>query len=293
MPKPEAEVDVTSELLRALLRDQHPDLADLPIDEVATGWDNLIYRLGEDLVARLPRRLASAELVLHEQRWLPELAVDLPLAVPTPVRVGVPGCGYPWAWSVCPWIPGVEIERQPPADWLEVARQLGDFLGVLHRPAPPDAPANPYRGIPLPERTERLMAGLDQLGDTVDRARLTKRWAEVVDIEPWGGPPLWLHGDVHPLNLLVHAGRLSGVIDFGDVTAGDPASDLAVAWMLLPQAARPEFRAASGTRYPVDDALWSRAQGWAIALGVAMANGDEPMAAIGRRALHAVLAESD
>lgn len=116
-------------------------------------------------------------------------------------------------------------------------------------------------------------------------------WATVVDTPAWDGPPVWLHGDVHPLNVLVDRGRISAVIDFGDMTAGDPSSDLAVAWMLLPPEERPTFRTACGAWHPVDDALWARAKGWALALGVALANGDDRVAGIGRRTLAAVLAD--
>ena len=74
MRTPEAEIDVTPALVRSLLRDQHPDLADLPIEEVAHGWDNVLLRLGERLCVRMPRREAGARLIVNEQRRLPEIA---------------------------------------------------------------------------------------------------------------------------------------------------------------------------------------------------------------------------
>jgi aminoglycoside phosphotransferase (APT) family kinase protein len=141
--------------------------------------------------------------------------------------------------------------------------------------------------VPLPDRTERLEAGLEDLGDAVDRAAVRQLWSALVVAPAWSGPPLWLHGDAHPLNLLVHDGRLSAFIDFGDLTAGDPASDLSVAWMMFPERERTTFRRAAGS---VDDATWARARGWAVALGVALANGDDRVAAIGRRTLAAALA---
>ncbi len=288
MAAPGAGVDVTPDLVRALLEAQHPDLASLPVRLVANGWDNTIVRLGDEMAVRLPRRGLGAALVVDEQRWLPELAGSLPLPIPSPLRLGQPGCGYPWPWSVVPWLPGTDIERTPAADWHDAARRLGQFVAALHRPAPPDAPANPYRGVPLADRAERFHVGLDSLvGSLPDRASLGDAWDRLVATLPWPGPPLWLHGDLHPLNLLVHEDRLSAVIDFGDVTSGDPASDLAVAWM-LPAA----FRVACAPRHPPDDAnLWARARGWALVLGVAFANGDDRVAAIGRRTLAAVLAD--
>jgi len=289
MATPAAEVEVTEGLVRALLREQHPDLADLALVEVASGWDNLIYRLGDALSVRLPRRATSAVLIEHEQRWLPQLGVGLPLPVPVPLRVGVPGCGYPWPWTISTWLPGRSAELDPPEDLELAAVMLGAFLRALHQPAPADAPHNPYRGVPLEERSDRLVAGLDLLAGSVDRVRVMERWSVLVQTPAWPGPPLWLHGDVHPLNLLVHDGRLSAVIDFGDVTAGDPASDLAVGWMLFGRSSREIFRASDGA----DPDTWARAEAWALALGVAMAAGDDRVAVIGRRTVAAVLAVPD
>jgi aminoglycoside phosphotransferase (APT) family kinase protein len=241
------------------------------------------------MTVRLPRRLASAELILHEQRWLPEVAVDLPLPVPVPIRVGRPSkaLGYPWAWTVAPWFPGGAAEHHQPGDLGATARRLGEFLAAVHRPAPADAPANPWRGTPLASRTERLLVALDELGDVLDREAVLRRWESLLAAPPWSAPPVWLHGDVHPLNLLVDQGQLSAVLDFGDICAGDPASDLAVAWMMFPPAERDVFRAAA----QVDDDTWRRAQGWALSLGVVFTNGDEAITAIGQRTVAAVLAD--
>jgi aminoglycoside phosphotransferase (APT) family kinase protein len=292
---PAAEIEVTAELVRDLLVEQRPDLAELPLRRVASGWDNEIVRLGDELAVRLPRRLASAYLVANEARWLSELAPGLPLPVPTPLHLGEPSerLGYPWQWTIVPWFTGVPAEQAPFRDPHEAARQLGEFQAAVHQPAPADAPSNPYRGVPLADRAERLAEGLVSLGDHVDGDRLRRLWADLVATPAWPGPPLWLHGDVHPLNILVTDGRISAVIDFGDITAGDPASDLAGAWTLFDREARTTFRAAAGGAVPIDDDTWRRARGWALALGVAMANGDERVARFGRRALAAVLAEDE
>ena len=100
MATPAAEVDIDAALVRGLLAAQRPDLADLPVRVVANGWDNAIARVGDEWMARLPRRAASAGLLAHEQRWLPELAPLLPLPVPVPEFVGAPSDDYPWTWSV-------------------------------------------------------------------------------------------------------------------------------------------------------------------------------------------------
>jgi aminoglycoside phosphotransferase (APT) family kinase protein len=263
--EPPAEVAVTEALVRDLLDAQHPDLAGLALTEVDAGWDNVIFRLGDELLVRLPRRHLGAELVRHEQRWLPELAPALPLPVPAPIRIGHPSVDYPWAWSVLPWFPGSSALVAPPEDLVDAAGRLGEFIRALHRPAPADAPHNPYRGIPLADRDELTQGWIAQLSDRIDSERVRARWEEHVALPRWDGPPLWLHGDLHPSNLVVHRGRLAAVIDFGDITAGDPATDLGIAWMLLPPAVRPVLRDAAG----VDDATWARARGWALALGLA------------------------
>jgi aminoglycoside phosphotransferase (APT) family kinase protein len=263
---PAAEVDVDEPLVRALLAEQHPDLADLPIEVVANGWDNAIVRVGDALVARLPRRELAVPLVEHEQRWLPELAPRLPLPIPAPVRIGRPSDRYPWPWSLCPWFDGVSALVSPPSDLAAAAELHGRFFSALHQPAPADAPANPYRGVPLAARHERTMADIDAL-DLPDPTEVIARWRAFLEVAPHEGPPVWVHGDPHPGNLLVHEGRLAAVIDFGDLCAGDRACDLAVAWMLYPSDVRPVFRAAAGD---VDDATWARAHGWALAFGLVL-----------------------
>ncbi|MDA0567522.1 aminoglycoside phosphotransferase family protein [Streptomonospora sp. S1-112] len=289
---PTAEVRLSRELVRALLSDQHPDLADLGIEVLAHGWDNLVCRLGRDHVVRLPRRAASAGLVVNEQRWLPGIAPHLPLPVPVPARTGRPGRGYPWAWSVLPFLPGEIAARTPPADPGEAARSLGRFLAALHQPAPADAPLNPVRGIPLSGRAAGVTAQLEHVADPHAREAARRAWERAAAAPGWDGPPVWLHGDLHPANILVERGRVGAVIDFGDITAGDPATDLAVAWMLLPRAGREELRSAYGR---ADGATWARARGWALALALAFLSrsADNPlMARIGDRTLRAVVDDS-
>jgi aminoglycoside phosphotransferase (APT) family kinase protein len=283
---PAAEVEITPSLVRYLLREQHPDLAGLPIRPMANGWDNTLFRLGDELVARLPRRLAAAPLAEQEQLWLPRLAPRLPLAIPAPLRTGRPSARYPWVWSIVAFLPGRVAAHTAPSDLAEAARTLGEFLAALHTPAPADAPANPFRGVPLASRTPSVTARLD-LADDPGAAR--ELWHQAVAARAWDGPPLWLHGDLHPGNVLVHDGRISAVLDFGDLTAGDPATDLAVAWMLFPPAQRAEFRVRYGA---ADEDVWARAQGWALALSLTFLahSADSPlMAGIARRTLSALL----
>ena len=292
--KPSAEADVDKALVQALLREQHPDLADLRLVEVAEGWDNKLFRLGEDLTVRLPRRAVAAPLVEHEQRWLPELARGLPLPIPVPLRIGRPGCGYPWRWSITTWYGGLTPLARPVADPARIARALGAFVRALHRPALDDAPRNSWRGVPLAARTNALRDHLQQVGALADVAAMERLWQQAMSARHWPGPRLWIHGDLHPGNLIVEHDELAAVIDFGDLTAGDPATDLAIAWMLFPPAVRPAFFAAArGPFDPIDGDTLVRARGWAVALGlayVAHADGDPAFRAMGLRAIAAALA---
>jgi len=289
--RPLADVHVDEDLVRALVSDQHPDLAG-PVRTVGSGWDNAVFRLGDDLCVRLPRRRASADLVDQELRWLPALAPDLPLPVPVPVRRGEPGHGFPWTWSICRWVVGETALHHPPAGAETTATILGRFVAVLHQPAPSDAPVNPFRGIPLAERAPMVEEHLDELALDDHIVDIRGIWEIALAEAPWAGAPCWLHGDLHPGNLVMRSGRLVGIVDFGDLTAGDPATDLAVAWMLFPPEVRPVFRAAAGD---IDDATWGRARGWALALAVSVLShsADDPhMARLGRRTLDAVLTDA-
>jgi aminoglycoside phosphotransferase (APT) family kinase protein len=291
---PAAEVEVSADLVRRLLADQHPDLARLPVEFLANGWDNELYRVGDELVARLPRRALGAQIITNEQRWLPGLAPRLPLPIPYPERTGVPGCGYPYSWSVVPYLPGVPAAQASSFDPARAAAAVGGFLGVLHVPAPADAPANPFRGVPLAERAGTFAANLTLIGGQVDRHAVLRAWDAALAAPRYDGPPVWLHGDLHPANILVNDGQVSGVIDFGDITAGDPASDLSVAWMLLPLDWHASFWSAyqaAGGR--VDDALRVRARGWALNLAIVFLahSEDNPVLRdVGRGTLRTVLA---
>jgi aminoglycoside phosphotransferase (APT) family kinase protein len=258
---PPAEHVVDEALVRALLEAQHPDLAALPIRLIDAGWDNAMFRLGEALAVRLPRRQVSAQLVLNEQRWLPVLAPRLPLPIPAPVRTGVAGCGYPWAWSLVPWITGESADLAPPAP--DQAARLAAFLRALHQRAPTSAPANPVRGVPLASRAETVEERLHRLeGKTaLVTPAIWRIWREALAAQT-SDMALWLHGDLHARNVLVEGGALCGVIDWGDITAGDPATDVASIWMLFEE---PGAHAAAMAAYGGGDPdLWARARGWAV-----------------------------
>lgn len=267
---PAAEVDITVDLVRSLLTEQHRDLAGLAIVEVANGWDNVMYRLGDDLAVRLPRRAESARLAGHEQQVLPVLAPTLPIDVPVPLRIGMPADDYPWEWTVLRWLPGERLADSVLADPLLEARRLGEFMAALHVPAPDDAPPNPYRGHFIGNNTPIVTKRLHALiGDpAIDAAAALARWHELVDhAEPFAGAATWIHGDLHAMNVLVHDGAFSAVIDFGDVCAGDPATDLSCAWAFFDGEARGEFRQSAG-EISIDEPMWQRAEAWALHFAV-------------------------
>lgn len=281
MATPAAEIVIDEPLIERLLRAQHPDLADLTLRFEASGWDNAIFRLGDDYAVRLPRRLLAAELVEKEHRWMPGLAARLTTPIPTPVRIGMPSREFPWSWSITPWFDGgvgqFDISGQLVGD-------LAQFVRELHVAAPTDAPRNPVRGGPLADRNETMLKRL-QSEPIPRRGEVLELWRASAAVEPWTGPPLWLHGDLHPSNLLTRSGKLTAVLDFGDLTAGDPATDLAIAWLMFDKAGRARFRG----ELDYDDATWQRAVGWTIIFGSLAIGGDAAFRRFGRDALREVL----
>lgn len=294
--RPPADVVVTEELVRRLLVEQHPDLAHRTLVHADGGWDNEMYRLGDDLAVRLPRRQVAAPLAANEHRWLPELARLLPLRVPAPVRLGRPGAGYPYPWSVVPWLPGTPAWRQPVPDRTAWARDLADALADLRAPAPPGAPVNPFRSGVLADRDGVVRQRLAvPVAGVPDVARLAALWDDAVAAPAWPGPPSWVHGDPHPANLLIDEGVLTALADFGDLTAGDPATDVATAWLTFDAEGRAAFRARLAERGAVDEATWRRARGWALSMALAMVRrtGDPAIGGIGRHTLGQLAAAPD
>ncbi len=265
---PASEIDLDKSAVRALLRRDAPHLADLPLTRAAEGWDNAMWRLGADLAVRLPRREAAAPLIAHEQRALPEIAAAVRpsgVLVPAPLLHGAPGDGYPWSWSVVPWLPGGHALGRPRSANGVWAPQLASALLLLHVAGTADAPPNPVRGVPLARRDPATRTRLGRIAATRPALAdiLLARWEAGLEAAPTR-ERVWIHGDLHPGNVLVDNGRLTALIDFGDVTAGDPAYDLTGAWLAFDADGRCAFRDATSGRY--DDATWMRARAWAAAL---------------------------
>jgi len=249
------------DLVRALLREQHPDLAGLELRDVAGGWDNQLWRLGAELAVRLPRTERAPALLRTEQKWLPVLAGRLPLPTPAPVRIGRPSARFGHTWTVARWVDGEPADHTP-ITRADAAETLAGFLRALHRRAPAKAPANSARGVPLARMRDAFDGSLEVVADDDPSADAARQiWAKAVAAPAWRGAPTWLHGDLHPANVVVREGTLSGVIDFGEMCAGDPATDLSAAWILLPAGTASRF---FGAYEDADQATVARARGWAV-----------------------------
>jgi aminoglycoside phosphotransferase (APT) family kinase protein len=263
------QLDIDASLVRRLLLRQFPHLAGLSIERVESGGtENAIFRLGDTFAIRLPYRAVRTTQVDKIHRWLPVLEPHLPLRIPLPVAKGAPAEGYPTQWSVCRWLPGENVTLDRLADPSQAARDLAQVIRALQRIDPSGGPApgehNFYRGVPLADRDSYTRAAIAKADGLIDTGAVTDAWEQDLEAPAWEGPPVWIHGDLKPGNLLVLDGRLSGVIDWGGLAVGDPATDLLPAWDLFRRESRDAFRA----EVAVDDATWARGRG--LALSVAL-----------------------
>ncbi len=297
---PPSDLATTAELVASLLAEQAPALAELPITPVSSGWDNDVYRLGDTLAVRLPRREQAVPLVANEVRWLPLIGQLVTIPTPQPVFAGSPSDAFDRPWSVVEFLPGEAVSGVGVAERTVFARQLADFLWSLHVPAPASAPINPVRGgsLATPAAAERFaerFALLDAAGHPDLAAALRPRLDAWLAAPDHDGVDVWLHGDLHPHNLLRGSdGMLSGVIDWGDMTAGDPACDLATAWLTFDEAGRAAFRDQVDQGGPVPEATWTRAKAWALHLGLILATlaDDQPwLTGVGLHALTQLASE--
>ena len=255
------EIEIDEAVVRRLLAAQFPQWADLPLRLVEPrGTVNAIFRLGDELSVRLPRREGPTAPGSRELDWLPKLAALLPVEIPVPIAQGRPNDDYPWFWEIHTWVEG-DTAPVDDIDAIQAARDLAALVGTLQRLDPAGAPTG--RGIPLAERDPEVRYWLARFeGDP----GVTAEWERALAAPPWDGPPVWHHGDLDMRNWLVRDGRIAGVIDWGAMGVGDPACDVMVAWKLHSPEARDAFREA----LPTDDATWERARGWALSQAVAI-----------------------
>lgn len=258
------EADIDESLVRALLKTQFPQWAEFSIERVQSdGTDHALYRLGSDMCVRLPRIASAAEQIALEQQWLPHLAVQLPLAIPTPLGKGMPQENYPWHWSIYRWLEGDNLCVVRVADEHQAAADLAHFIRALHNIDPTGGPLS-RRGGSLVLRDEEVRTSIAALPNGIDTKALIAVWQACLQAPAWDKDPVWTHGDLLPGNILVHNGQLSAVIDFGLMGIGDPACDIIPAWSIFSSDTRQSFRDALA----VDDATWTRGRGWALSIAV-------------------------
>jgi len=287
--------EIDQALARRLIDSQFPQWSHLPVAAVELdGWDNRTFRLGSDLTLRLPSGDWYAKQVEKEQRWLPVLAPQLPLPIPTPVAKGEPDLGYPYPWSVYRWLDGEPALNARIGDLPGFATTLAGFLKALGRVDATGGPApgrhNFYRGGPLATYEGEALEAIDALGTEIPGAAVRRVWDDAMTTS-WEREPVWFHGDVASGNLLVRDALLAAVIDFGTSGVGDPACDVVIAWTFLSGVSRTRFRAELG----VDPGTWSRGRGWALWKAVISLVGelerDAPEAAVNRHLIAEILAD--
>jgi aminoglycoside phosphotransferase (APT) family kinase protein len=257
-------ITVDTEQVRRLVGQQFPQWASLTVQPVANGgWDNWTFHLGAGMLVRLPSASEYALAVDKEHRWLPVLAPRLPLPVPVPLGRGEPGAGYPYSWSVYPWLGGEPASAGRIGDPVRFAVDLAGFLTALRSIDPAGGPRpgkhNWFRGGTLRTYDGKTQNALGELDGHVDTGLAREIWNSALDAR-WDGAESWFHGDVAEGNLLLNDGQLAAVIDFGTCGVGDPACDLAIAWTLLTAEGRQAFR----ERLPAGEAAWARGRGWAL-----------------------------
>jgi aminoglycoside phosphotransferase (APT) family kinase protein len=257
----EDEIEVTEKLVRDLLSSQMPTLAELPLVIVEPwGTDNAIWRLGTDLVVRLPRIHWAAGQVELEALWLPRLAPDLPVAIPEPIAIGEPAEDYPYQWAIHRWIPGEGAALSRMDDPIRFALDLAEVVRMLQGVSTTNAPSAKNRARPLAAYDEETRWCIDRASHLIDAAAAVNVWEEALAAPPHSGPVVWVQGDLEG-NCLVQNGRLCGIVDWGSACAGDPSVDVQVIWSPLFTI---DSRRAFLDALDVDEATVARSRGASI-----------------------------
>jgi aminoglycoside phosphotransferase (APT) family kinase protein len=269
---------VDTALAQRLVSTQFPEHAHLKVTPLASSaTDNVVYRLGEKLVARLPRSSAAERQIEKDVRWLPAMQRQLSTQVPSILGVGMPDASFPYKWTIQQWIDGVDATPKATADWTQTARSLARVVTELRQIDATSGPApdagNSLRGAPLTQLDEHVrhaaaftqeMGAKSRFTSGVDVAHVLDIWDQALTAPAWAGPPVWVHGDLTPGNVLVRDNDLAAVIDFGCSGVGDPACDNIPAWTLFTGASRADYLRLTY----LDDHTHLRARGWAVYVGI-------------------------
>lgn len=273
------EIPIDTRLVRALVDRAMPHCADLPVRRLdSSGSTNALFRLGDNLLVRLPRQPGGSTTIAKEARWLSILGPSLPVQVPEVVGVFEPDCDYPERWSVVRWIDGEHPEVVTPETPVDqrrghLAADLADVVYALRLTEVPSEAVNDpdlrwYRGEPLARMDETTRQNIKRcraLADfALDLDAAERLWDQAMKLPGTKDRPApqWYHGDLAAENLLMRDGSLAAVLDFGALSIGDPAVDLTVAWEVLDPPARQIFR----RKLDVDDPTWLRGRAWALSL---------------------------
>ena len=255
---------IDDQIVQMLIDEQLPDLSALVLRRLqSNGSDNVIYRLGADKCVRLPITPRASAMLIKEVECIPKLP-GLPLEIPMPLFTGKPVTAYQSPWAIYRWIEGEPVSDHPIQDEMDAAEKLATFVSALRRADASDAPLygkhNNFRGCPLRLRHKPTVAAIENVADLYSVSDLQSVWKQSLNLKEWSHGPVWVHGDIHAANLLTSEGKLSAVIDFGLMGAGDPAVDLIVNWSLLGESARSHFRSV----FDIDEDTWMRGRGWAL-----------------------------
>ncbi|GAA2478677.1 aminoglycoside phosphotransferase family protein [Streptomyces longisporus] len=292
------QVDVTTDIVAALVREQFPQWSGEVVQPLSsTGTVNAIFRIGNDLSARFPLRVADAAEALavleQEARASAELARVSRFPAPEPVALGKPGAGYPMPWSVQTWLPGTVASDADPSGSDAFAEDLAAFIATLRKA---DTRGRLFsgdnRGGVLAHHDEWMATCFEESEGLLNVPRLRKVWRHFREL-PRTGADVMSHGDLIPGNVLVAGNRLSGVLDTGGFGPADPALDLVSAWHLLQPGPREVLRRTLGC----DDLEWERGKAWAFeqAMGLVWyyAESNPAMSRLGRRTLDRILESMD
>lgn len=263
------EFNIDETLVTNLLKQQYPELAELPLAKIKHyGTDNAILRVGDKYAIRLPRVEYAAEQIEKEIVWLPKFISHLALTIPSPIHIGKPSNDFPHSWYLYHWIEGEDAYNTPPQNLNQFASDLAGFIKALWKVDIAGAPLA-RRGLPLKEhgRDEWVYQSISELKRYMDDSTLqhcTDIWEETSSTPLWHKPPVWLHADLLPSNLLLLNDKLHAVIDFGLMGIGDPACDLIPAWCLFDRESRMIFKESLN----VDENTWIRGKGWALSIAL-------------------------
>lgn len=257
---------ITSDLISILIKEQFPEYSNLPIKPVDNqGHDNRTFRLGEEMLARMPSYKKYAAKVEIEQKWLPKLAPNISLKIPNPLHIGKASTDYPFNWSIYKWIDGKSLNQvsRHNLDLEEIAQTLANFIKEIHKIDTTNAPEagehNFYRGCDLGIYQSQAIDNILTLKDIIDDKRAISIM-QTATKSKWSKNPIWIHGDLAIGNILIKDNKINAIIDFGGMAIGDPACDLVLYWNFFEGKSQEIFK----SELNLDQNTWNRARGWAL-----------------------------